>query len=66
MLVHGGYGYQQYGGSGTIYIEDTSNSSRVYRKIVADNGGYTDSARLVALLDFFLGDYVSFVDGYAC
>ena len=54
MFVHGGYAAQQYGGSGTIYVEDQSNSSQIYRKITADNGGYTDSARILPVQELLL------------
>lgn len=46
MFVHGGYASQQHGGSGTIYTEDRSNISSIYRKITADNNGFTSSARI--------------------
>jgi len=42
ILVHGGYGYAQYGGSGTAYLQDQS-SSKIYNKLIIDNGGYTSS-----------------------
>ena len=45
-LVHGGSAPHQYGGSGTLYVEDQSNVSAIYRTITADNNGFTSSARI--------------------
>ena len=46
LFMHGGYAAQQYGGAGTVYTEDRSNGSEIYRKITADNNGFTSSARV--------------------
>ena len=42
-LVHGGKGYAQRGGAGTMFREDTF-SPTVHRELVVDNGGHEVSA----------------------
>ena len=35
-----------YGGSGTLYIEDQTNATSVYKHLTVDNGGYTASDQI--------------------
>ncbi|XP_033745596.1 uncharacterized protein LOC117331111 [Pecten maximus] len=45
-LIHGGYGREQYGGSGTAYLQDDTNSTHTYRKFIVDNNGHSSSERI--------------------
>lgn len=45
-IVHGGYGRSGYGSSGTVYLEDQTNGTYLYRELIIDNYGYTGSEQI--------------------
>lgn len=45
-LVYGGHGLSGYGGSGTVYLEDQTNSTHPVRDLIIDNSGYTKSEQI--------------------
>lgn len=46
ILVSGGYGLDRRGGAGTVYIEDRSNSTQLYRTLMTKTYKDPDSERI--------------------
>ena len=62
-LVHGGKGYAQRGGAGTMFREDTF-APTVHRELVVDNGGHEVRTNTFTAIDT-LRDNILFMEAKA-
>ncbi|CAH1775844.1 unnamed protein product, partial [Owenia fusiformis] len=45
-IVHGGSSRDQYGGAGTVFIEDRTTPEEPHRTFISDNAGYSSTERI--------------------